>query len=227
MTPEIPKDLPPGMAAFPPSDVRPAGYPAEIPFVPGVTSLVGEQTDPQGEPVRSCTWMAAEGEPRATDVYRAMIRPAMEKVASFPLVGAVSKLIGGGEARPRAETTRVAQEAQQLVAEAPTEEREALLEAGRVQEEAMRGSPETADAVERVARAVTEASVADGWEIVREQAVPMLAITRMVTMRRAGRRRAITSMAAAFGGTVMLMETPARDEDTAHPDALGATPHRP
>lgn len=45
----------------------------------------------------------------------------------------------------------------------------------------------------------------------------MFTVTRMATMRRAGRSRAITSVAAAFGGTVMLMETPVRDEDTAPP----------
>lgn len=150
------------------------------------------------------------------DMYRALIRPLTEQLQAVPLIGALAKLMGGGGVRPSAETARMTEEVQRLVAEAPPEERDAVLEAERVRQEALRASPETEGAADRVTRAVVEASAEEGWEVRSEQ--PLFPPgTRMVTMRRADRSRAITRMAAAFGGHVMLMETPVRDEDTARP----------
>lgn len=225
MTPEPPTDLPPGATRFPPSHERPADYPAGLPFVPGVACMVHERTDPQGEPIMLCTWIAADEEPGAMDEYRALMRPLTEKLEGLPLLGAMAKLMGGGEVRPPAETARMAEEARRLVAEAPPEERDAVFEVERVRQEALRASPETEDAADRVTRAVVAASEEEGWEVRGEQ--PLFPPgTRMVRLQRGNRSRAITRMAAAFGGHVMLMESPVRDEDTAPATDSADVPHR-
>lgn len=215
MTPEMPKDLPAGMTSFPPSDVRPADYPAELPFVPGVACIVGERTDPQGEPILLCTWMAADEDESALDGWRAQAHALGERAQGIPLVARFAGLTERFRGR---EPEAMKREAQQLVSETTTAgERDALTDFMRVQQEVMRGRPETEDAVERVARAATEASIADGWIVESEQTIPFPVQTRIVKMRRGDRSRAVSRMAAAFGGHVMLMETPVRDEDTAPP----------
>lgn len=206
MNAEIPKDLPAGMTAFPASDTRPEGFPPDLPFVPGVACLVGEGAASAGDVVLTCSWLAAEDGPAGGWKDRA--RSLADAASGIPLVS--SLLAAADRLRGRdAETARG--EVERVVAAAPAGERAVVDDLARSTGEAMRPAPATEDGVGRVARAVLAASRADGWAVESDRTVPFPGRTRIVTLRREGRMRAVTSMAAAFGGQVMLSETAARD----------------